>query len=76
MLNIVMNCPDIDIGENLSSFKEYSKDLSPPLRGLALANFEYLRQCHNAFARFAPLSTSSAINPASLIDICLIENLK
>ncbi|KAF8476990.1 hypothetical protein BDZ91DRAFT_688007 [Kalaharituber pfeilii] len=55
MLNIVMNCPDVDIGEHLKSFKEFSRDLSPPLRGLALANFEYLRQYHNAFARKAEM---------------------
>ncbi|KAI5793909.1 ubiquitin carboxyl-terminal hydrolase [Peziza echinospora] len=67
MLNIVMNCPDIDIGENLSSFKEYSKDLSPPLRGLALANFEYLRQCHNAFARKSEMTDA---------DMNLIDALK
>lgn len=58
MLNIVMNCPDVDVGEHLRSFREFSRDLSPPLRGLALANFEYLRQCHNAFARKAEMMDS------------------
>ncbi|KAH0543991.1 hypothetical protein FGG08_001758 [Glutinoglossum americanum] len=51
LLNIVNNIPSIDLGENLESFKQFSKDLTPALRGYSIGNFEFARQVHNSFAR-------------------------
>jgi ubiquitin carboxyl-terminal hydrolase L5 len=50
LLNIVFNS-EVDLGPALESFKEYSKELTPPLKGLAVANFEHVRNVHNSFAR-------------------------
>ena len=52
MLNIIYNCPNIELGEELKAFKDYTLELTPPLKGLAFANFEYLKKIHNSFARF------------------------
>ncbi|KAJ5633012.1 hypothetical protein N7490_009351 [Penicillium lividum] len=51
LLNIVNNIPDIDLGENLQHFKEFTKTFTPALRGDAINNFEFVKRVHNSFAR-------------------------
>ncbi|KAJ5152862.1 uncharacterized protein N7482_009340 [Penicillium canariense] len=51
LLNIVNNIPDIDLGENLRHFKEFTMPFTPALRGDAIANFEFVKRVHNSFAR-------------------------
>ena len=31
LLNIILNVPDLDIGDHLSQFREFTKDFSPPV---------------------------------------------
>ncbi|MCJ1468707.1 hypothetical protein MMC07_007337 [Pseudocyphellaria aurata] len=51
LLNIVYNAPEIDLGENLQAFKDFTKDFTPALRGDAIANFKFVKDIHNSFAR-------------------------
>ncbi|KAI2675821.1 hypothetical protein CBS147332_8799 [Penicillium roqueforti] len=51
LLNIVNNIPDIDLGENLRSFKEFTMPFTPALRGDAINNFKFVKRIHNSFAR-------------------------
>lgn len=51
LLNIVNNIPDLELGENLQAFKEFTKDFTPALRGDAIANFRFVKEIHNSFAR-------------------------
>ncbi|KAJ5162440.1 hypothetical protein N7492_007832 [Penicillium capsulatum] len=51
LLNIVNNIPDIDLGENLHHFKEFTMPFTPALRGDAINNFEFVKRVHNSFAR-------------------------
>lgn len=51
MLNIVNNIQGIELGENLQAFKDFTKDFTPPLRGDAIANFQFVKEIHNSFAR-------------------------
>ncbi|RMJ25554.1 ubiquitin carboxyl-terminal hydrolase [Aspergillus sp. HF37] len=51
LLNIVNNIEGIDLGENLQSFKIFTKDFTPALRGDAINNFEFVKRIHNSFAR-------------------------
>lgn len=51
LLNIVNNVPDIELGDNLQAFKDFTKDFTPALRGDAIANFKFVKDIHNSFAR-------------------------
>lgn len=53
LLNIINNIPNIDIGDNLRAFKEFTQDFTPALRGEAIANYDFVKKIHNSFARYA-----------------------
>lgn len=53
LLNIVNNIPDIELGDHLQSFKDFTMPFTPALRGDAINNFEFVKRIHNSFARYA-----------------------
>ena len=58
LLNIINNVPDINLGEPLQQFNNFTSDFSPALRGDAIANFQFLKEVHNSFARKMDMLTS------------------
>lgn len=51
MLNIVNNIPDLDLGQPLQSFKDFTQSFDPVARGYAIDSFDFVRKIHNSFAR-------------------------
>ncbi|CBX98366.1 hypothetical protein LEMA_P097750.1 [Plenodomus lingam JN3] len=51
MINILMNSAEVQIGEHLSQFKDFTRDLTPYQRGEALASFDFVKRIHNSFAK-------------------------
>lgn len=51
LLNIVNNVPDLDLGPNLQSFKDFTLSFPPALRGDQIGTFEFVKTIHNSFAR-------------------------
>lgn len=51
MINILMNCADIEIGDYLRQFLDFTKDMTPYQRGEALASFDFVKKIHNSFAK-------------------------
>ncbi|KAI8917679.1 ubiquitin carboxyl-terminal hydrolase [Powellomyces hirtus] len=51
LLSIALNCDFLDIGDELTRFKEFTKDFSPAMKGLTLSNSHVLRTAHNSFSR-------------------------
>lgn len=54
LLNIVNNVPDLELGEHLCAFREFTMTFSPAIRGDAVKNYNYVRSIHNNFARCVP----------------------
>lgn len=70
MLNIVNNIQGVELGENLQAFKDFTKDFTPPLRGDAIANFQFVKEIHNSFARSVLSSTARIC--AFIMPICIM----
>ena len=51
MINILMNNPDVSVGEHLQQFKDFTSDMTPFQRGEAFASFDYVKKIHNTFAK-------------------------
>eukprot|EP01117_Protostelium_nocturnum_P006904 TRINITY_DN2478_c0_g1_i1.p1 TRINITY_DN2478_c0_g1~~TRINITY_DN2478_c0_g1_i1.p1 ORF type:complete len:358 (+),score=144.12 TRINITY_DN2478_c0_g1_i1:45-1076(+) len=58
ILSILLNTTDIKLGEELTQFKEFTKDFSADLRGQSISNSELIRTTHNSFARPEPFLMS------------------
>ncbi|KAH6902673.1 ubiquitin C-terminal hydrolase [Coprinopsis sp. MPI-PUGE-AT-0042] len=56
ILNVVLNCPEIDIGTDLSQFKQETAHMSPVMRGLAVTNVPMPADIRGAMSALA-LST-------------------
>lgn len=48
-----MNCnhPDIELGPELTEFKEFSMSFDPKMTGLTLINSQTIRNAHNSVAK-------------------------
>ena len=51
MINILMNSPAVELGEDLRRFKEATQRMSSARRGKALAENQFMRTVHNSFTR-------------------------
>lgn len=50
ILSIVMNTPQLDIGDELSRFREFSQGMDPTTKGMVVGNSDVIREAHNSFA--------------------------
>ena len=55
-MNVINNHEALNLGPRLNDFRTNTLDLSPKDRGLALDQFDHVREVHNSFATYG-LST-------------------
>ncbi|XP_026731101.1 LOW QUALITY PROTEIN: ubiquitin carboxyl-terminal hydrolase isozyme L5-like [Trichoplusia ni] len=53
VVSLLLNCdhPDVNIGPELSTLKEFSMSFDPKMRGLTLSNSQTIRSAHNSMAQ-------------------------
>lgn len=64
LLSILLNCPSIELGRELSSLKDFTREFSPELRGTAINNSEFLRTTHNSLS-----STKSILDSRESVEL-------
>ncbi|KAJ1811925.1 hypothetical protein LPJ56_005659 [Coemansia sp. RSA 2599] len=65
ILSVLLNRPEIELGEILGNFKSFSVDLPADMRGLALTNCDQIRDVHNSFVRPESFLADGAARPAT-----------
>lgn len=53
ILSVLLNVPaeQLEVGPHLKEFKEFTTNLDPQMKGLAVSNSEPIRKAHNSFRR-------------------------
>ncbi|KAG6872824.1 hypothetical protein C0995_006306 [Termitomyces sp. Mi166 len=64
ILNVLLNCPEIDVGDDLRKFRTDTEKMLPVMKGLAITNSPLLRKAHNSLAR--PADIRGALNVIAL----------
>eukprot|EP00208_Stichococcus_sp_RCC1054_P001566 CAMPEP_0206145270 /NCGR_PEP_ID=MMETSP1473-20131121/26851_1 /ASSEMBLY_ACC=CAM_ASM_001109 /TAXON_ID=1461547 /ORGANISM="Stichococcus sp, Strain RCC1054" /LENGTH=304 /DNA_ID=CAMNT_0053541415 /DNA_START=206 /DNA_END=1116 /DNA_ORIENTATION=- len=57
ILSVLLNRPEIEIGPDLTSLKEFTADFPAEMRGHAIGNSETIRRVHNSFHPPDPIAT-------------------
>ncbi|KAJ7245049.1 hypothetical protein B0H12DRAFT_1203534 [Mycena haematopus] len=60
IINIALNCPDIEIGEELTMFRQETESMCPVMKGLAISSSPFIRKAHRSLAR--PPDLRGALN--------------
>ncbi|KII90338.1 hypothetical protein PLICRDRAFT_173773 [Plicaturopsis crispa FD-325 SS-3] len=63
ILNIALNCPEVDIGDELKLFRADTERMTPEMKGLAISNLALIREAHNSLAR--PADRRGTLNAIS-----------
>ncbi|KDR66160.1 hypothetical protein GALMADRAFT_259613 [Galerina marginata CBS 339.88] len=58
ILNVLLNCPGIDLGDELRGFRRETEGMSPVMRGLAVTNSPIIRTAHNSLTRPSDIRAS------------------
>ncbi|KAH9929151.1 ubiquitin carboxyl-terminal hydrolase [Fomitopsis serialis] len=50
LLNVLLNCPHVDLGEELRELQVATAEMSPVMRGLGVSGSRFIRDAHNSLA--------------------------
>ncbi|CCL98478.1 uncharacterized protein FIBRA_00476 [Fibroporia radiculosa] len=58
ILNVLLNCPGIELGDELQDFRVETEHMSSVMKGLAISGSHFIRKAHNSLARPADIRGS------------------
>jgi len=61
ILSVLLNAENVDLGDVMTSFKSFTQDFPPDLRGEAIGSCAPLREAHNSFARPEPFEIQTKV---------------
>ncbi|EPQ53143.1 cysteine proteinase [Gloeophyllum trabeum ATCC 11539] len=67
ILNVLFNRPDVELGEQLRSFRDETVEMSSVMKGLAISNHHFIRESQNSLAR--PADLRGALNAVATTTI-------
>ncbi len=67
LLSVLLNCPELDLGDNLTQLKTFSRGLDPESKGYTIANMVELSHAHNKHARPSNVVLPSAARKGSVV---------
>ncbi|XP_057816617.2 ubiquitin carboxyl-terminal hydrolase 2-like [Cryptomeria japonica] len=74
IISILMNCPSVEIGPQLSNLKHCSRDFPPLLKALSITNNDAIRNAHNRFAKEETESSMSQDGVYTFINYVAVNN--
>ena len=72
LLSVLLNCPTLDLGQNLTKLKSFSKGLDPESKGYAIANMVELSRAHNKHARPSVMLPSTVRKGSVISSACAL----
>ncbi|KZT30265.1 cysteine proteinase [Neolentinus lepideus HHB14362 ss-1] len=60
IINVLFNCPQVQLGEQLQAFRDETVEMSSVMKGLAISNQRFIRDSQNSLAR--PSDLRGALN--------------
>eukprot|EP00210_Caulerpa_lentillifera_P009059 g8645.t1 len=49
ILSVIFNCPELELGTELTNLKTFTSEFPPQLKGLSISNSSVVRSVHNSF---------------------------
>ncbi|KAJ7731917.1 cysteine proteinase [Mycena maculata] len=71
ILNVVFNCPDVELGDEMAMFKRETEKMSPTMKGLAISSSQFIRKAHTSLAR--PSDIRAALNAIATVTLAKAE---
>ena len=68
---VLLNSEKVELGEELTGFKSFTKEFDAELKGLSISNSELVRTAHNSFASPNPFVSDDETRTATKATLAL-----